>query len=50
MGAEQIARVLGDQEWMDGLATPVQEAIRQLFDAAGAPAGFSRSVRGPNAK
>ena len=35
MGAEQIARVLGDQEWMDGLATPVQEAIRKLFDAAG---------------
>jgi nitrite reductase/ring-hydroxylating ferredoxin subunit/uncharacterized membrane protein len=35
MGAEQIARALGDQEWLDGVATPVQEAIRRLFESAG---------------
>lgn len=35
MGAEQIARSLGDQEWLDGLAEPVQETIRKLFEAAG---------------
>jgi nitrite reductase/ring-hydroxylating ferredoxin subunit/uncharacterized membrane protein len=35
MGAEQIARVVGDQEWLDGVATPLQETIRRLFEAAG---------------
>ena len=35
MGAEQIARALGDQEWLDGVATPVQEAIRKAFESAG---------------
>lgn len=35
MGAEQIARAVGDQEWLDGVATPLQEAIRKLFDSAG---------------
>jgi len=35
MGAEQIARVLGDQKWLDEVATPVQEAIRKLFESAG---------------
>lgn len=35
MGTEQIARALGDQEWMDGVATPLQEAVRRLFDAGG---------------
>ena len=35
MGAEQIARALGDQEWLDGVATPVQEAVRKLFESAG---------------
>ena len=35
MGTEQIARALGDQEWLDGVATPVQEAIRALFESAG---------------
>jgi nitrite reductase/ring-hydroxylating ferredoxin subunit/uncharacterized membrane protein len=35
MGAEHIARVLGDQAWLDGVATPLQEAIRKLFDSAG---------------
>ncbi|MGN6186310.1 MAG: DUF2231 domain-containing protein [Thermoanaerobaculia bacterium] len=36
MGAEQIARVLGEQQWLDGVATPIQEAIRKGFDSAGA--------------
>jgi nitrite reductase/ring-hydroxylating ferredoxin subunit/uncharacterized membrane protein len=36
MGAEQIARVLGEQEWLDGVASPVQEAIRNLFELGGA--------------
>lgn len=35
MGTETIVRALGDQEWLDGVATPVQKAIRDLFDAAG---------------
>ena len=35
MGAEQIARTVGDQEWLDGVATPVQEAIRKAFESAG---------------
>src|SRR5215217_1324947 len=35
MGAAQIARAVGDQEWLDGVATPVQEAIRKLFESAG---------------
>ena len=35
MGAEQLARAIGDQEWMDGVATPLQEAIRKLFGSAG---------------
>jgi nitrite reductase/ring-hydroxylating ferredoxin subunit/uncharacterized membrane protein len=35
MGAETIPRAVGDQDWMDGFATPVQEAIRKLFEAAG---------------
>ncbi|HUR79779.1 MAG TPA: hypothetical protein VM733_03375, partial [Thermoanaerobaculia bacterium] len=35
MGTEQIARALGDQEWMDGVATPLQEAIRKAFESAG---------------
>lgn len=35
MGAEQIARAVGDQEWLDGVATPLQEAIRKLFESAG---------------
>jgi nitrite reductase/ring-hydroxylating ferredoxin subunit/uncharacterized membrane protein len=35
MGAEQIARALGDQAWLDDVATPVQEAIRKLFESGG---------------
>lgn len=35
MGAEQLARAIGEQEWLDDLATPLQEAIRKLFEAAG---------------
>jgi nitrite reductase/ring-hydroxylating ferredoxin subunit/uncharacterized membrane protein len=38
MGADKIARTVGDQEWLDGIATPLQEAIRKLFESAG-PAG-----------
>ena len=36
MGAEEIARTVGDQEWLDPVATPLQEAIRTLFESAGA--------------
>jgi nitrite reductase/ring-hydroxylating ferredoxin subunit/uncharacterized membrane protein len=35
MGAEQIARKLGDQEWLDGVAEPVQSAIRNAFKSGG---------------
>jgi nitrite reductase/ring-hydroxylating ferredoxin subunit/uncharacterized membrane protein len=35
MGAEEIVRTIGDQEWLDGTATPVQEAVRKLFESAG---------------
>lgn len=35
MGAEQIARTVGGQAWLDSLATPLQEAIRNLFASAG---------------
>ncbi len=35
MAADEIARTLGEQESLDSLATPVQEAIRSLFDSAG---------------
>ena len=31
-----IARIVGDQEWLDPTATTLQEAIRKLFDSAGA--------------
>ena len=31
MGTEKIVRALGDQEWLDELATPVQEAVRNLL-------------------
>ena len=36
MAAEQLVRALGDQESLDPLATPLQEAIRSLFESAGA--------------
>ena len=36
MPAEQLVRALGDQKSLDALATPLQEAIRSLFAAAGA--------------
>ena len=35
MGAEPIVRKLGDQEWLDGVAEPVQAAIRNAFRSAG---------------
>ncbi|HYI12836.1 MAG TPA: Rieske 2Fe-2S domain-containing protein [Thermoanaerobaculia bacterium] len=35
MGAEQIARAVGDQQWLDDVASPLQEAIRKLFESAG---------------
>lgn len=35
MGTEQIARTLGDQQWLDGVASPLQEAVRSLFNLAG---------------
>ena len=36
MPAEQIVRALGDQESLDSLATPLQQAIKSLFASAGA--------------
>ncbi len=36
MPAERLVRTLGDQESLDALATPLQEAIRSLFASAGA--------------
>lgn len=35
MGTETVTRAIGDQEWLDSLAEPVQTAVRQLFDSAG---------------
>jgi nitrite reductase/ring-hydroxylating ferredoxin subunit/uncharacterized membrane protein len=35
MGAEQIARAVGDQEWLDAVATPLQETLRKFFQSAG---------------
>ena len=35
MGAEQIARTVGEQQWLDGIATPLQEAVRKLFESGG---------------
>src|SRR6185436_6308186 len=34
--ADELVRTLGDQKALDGLATPLQEAIRSLFESAGA--------------
>ncbi len=31
MGTETVVRALGDQEWLDELATPVQEVVRNLL-------------------
>ena len=36
MPAERLVRTLGDQKALDGIATPLQEAIRALFSSAGA--------------
>lgn len=35
MPLERFVRAVGDQESLDGVATPLQEAIRSLFDSAG---------------
>lgn len=35
MGTPELIRALGDQEWLDEAASPLQEAVRALFDAAG---------------
>jgi nitrite reductase/ring-hydroxylating ferredoxin subunit/uncharacterized membrane protein len=35
MLTERLVRTLGDQESLDAVATPLQEAIRSLFDSAG---------------
>ncbi len=36
MPADELVRTLGDQESLDAVATPLQEAIRSLFESAGA--------------
>ncbi len=36
MAADEIARRIGDQEWLDSVATPVQEALRKAFESGGA--------------
>ena len=38
--AQAIPRALGDQEWIDSVATPLQEAIRKLFGPAGGVKDF----------
>jgi len=38
--AQAIPRTLGDQEWIDSVATPLQEAIRKLFEPAGGVKDF----------
>jgi nitrite reductase/ring-hydroxylating ferredoxin subunit/uncharacterized membrane protein len=35
MGTETVIRAVADQEWLDGLAEPLQSAVRQLFESAG---------------
>jgi len=35
MGAEQIARTIGEQEALDTVATPLQNAVQTLFQSAG---------------
>jgi nitrite reductase/ring-hydroxylating ferredoxin subunit/uncharacterized membrane protein len=35
MGTEKIIRQLGDQEWLETAATPLQTAIRKAFQSAG---------------
>ena len=35
MSTNDIVRALGDQEWLDEVATPVQESVRKLFESAG---------------
>jgi nitrite reductase/ring-hydroxylating ferredoxin subunit/uncharacterized membrane protein len=35
MGTEKVVRALGDQEWLDGVADPIQQAVRTLFESAG---------------
>jgi nitrite reductase/ring-hydroxylating ferredoxin subunit/uncharacterized membrane protein len=35
MGTNEVVRALGDQEWLDGVADPVQQAVRKLFESAG---------------
>jgi len=35
MGAETVVRAIGGLEWLDDAATPVQKAIRELFESAG---------------
>src|SRR5688572_22346575 len=35
MPAETLVRTLGDQKSLDSIATPLQEAIRSLFESAG---------------
>jgi nitrite reductase/ring-hydroxylating ferredoxin subunit/uncharacterized membrane protein len=35
VGTESVIRAIGDQEWLEGLATPVQKAIRELFESGG---------------
>jgi nitrite reductase/ring-hydroxylating ferredoxin subunit/uncharacterized membrane protein len=35
MGTNDVVRALGDQEWLDGVADPIQQAVRTLFESAG---------------
>src|SRR5687767_7409508 len=35
MGTDEVVRALGDQEWLDGVADPVQQSVRKLFESAG---------------
>lgn len=35
MGTNDVVRAIGDQEWLDRIADPVQKAVRELFESAG---------------
>jgi nitrite reductase/ring-hydroxylating ferredoxin subunit/uncharacterized membrane protein len=35
MGTENVIRAIGDQEWIDAAASPLQEAVRKFFQSAG---------------
>src|SRR4051812_10485441 len=35
MGTNEVIRAIGDQEWIDAAATPLQQAVHKVLDSAG---------------